>query len=113
MTFEAEYIDAEYIDAEYAKYVNAAAGGRATKRLNWPFWAALAALALLIYTAAFFFQARPSAPAARVNFDLHDCTLPEVKVEFARPNSGEHDIISPYAHSVCKEGDVRLWESIQ
>ena len=112
MTFEAEYIDTEFVDAEYAKYVNAAAGSRAKKRLDWSFWAALAALALLIYTAAFFLQARHSASASPAIFDLHDCTLPEVKVEFARPNTGEHDIISPYAHSVCKEGDVRLWESI-
>ena len=111
MTFEAEYLDAEYIDAEYAKYVNAASTP-ATRRLNWAFWGVLAVLALAIYTAAFMLQAhRSAAAAAPPNLDLHDCTFPEVQVEMARPNSAQHDIIAPYAHSVCREGDVRLWES--
>ncbi len=111
MTFEAEYVDAEYIDAEYAKYMNAT-GSRSGKRQEWAFWAALALLAVLIYTIAFMFQAHRSAPAAApATLDLHDCTLPEVKVDLASPGRGEHDLIAPYAHSVCKEGDVRLWES--
>ena len=113
LTFEAEYVDAEYIDAEYARYVNAA-GGAGSKKLGWTFWVALAALAMVIYTAAFVLQAKHTTPAAAVpNMDFHDCTLPEVKVEFARPNSGQHDVIAPYAHSMCKEGDVRLWEATQ
>ena len=111
MTFEAEYVDAEYIDAEYARYMNTN-GRPAGKRMDWSFWAALAVLALVVYTAAFLLQARPAAAAvAPPNLDLHDCTLPEVKVDFARPNSGDHDVIAPYAHSVCREGDVRLWEA--
>lgn len=111
MTFDAEYVDAEYIDAEYARYVDAA-GRPAAKKLDWPFWVALAALALVVYTAAFLLQARHSAATAVApNLDFHDCTLPDVKVEFAKPNSAEHDVIAPYAHSVCREGDVRLWEA--
>lgn len=110
MTFEAEYVDAEYIDAEYARYVKSA-GAPSGKRLDWPFWVALGLLAMVVYTAAFLLQARHAAPAVAPNLDLHDCTLPEVKVDFARPNSGEHDIVAPYAHSVCREGDVRLWET--
>ena len=110
MTFEAEFIDAEYIDAEYAKYVNAAQGP-ANKSLGWTFWVVLSVLALVIYTAAFLFQTHRTVVVAPPNLDLHDCTLPEVQVEMARPNSAEHDIIAPYAHSVCREGDVRLWES--
>ncbi len=111
MTFEAEYVDAEYMDAEYARYSNAEK--RPTrKRTDWAFWAALAVLALVVYTGAFLLQARPAAAStAPPNLDLHDCTLPEVKVDFARANSGEHDVIAPYAHSVCREGDVRLWEA--
>jgi hypothetical protein len=110
LTFEAEFVDAEYIDTEYAKYMNAA-GSRKTGRQEWAFWAALAVLALFIYTAAYMFQAHRAAPAAPANLDLHDCTLPDVKVDIANPGKGEHDIVAPYAHSVCREGDVRLWES--
>ena len=110
MTFEAEYVDAEYLDAEYAKYVNAAKGP-AHKRVDWMFLVSLAALALVIYTAAFMFQAHRSEAAAPPMLDLHECTFPEVKAEFARSGNAGHDIIAPYAHSVCKEGDVRLWES--
>jgi len=110
LTFEAEFVDAEYIDAEYARYMNA--GGRpAARRLDWSFWIVLGVLALAIYTAAFMLQSHRSAAAAPPNLDLHDCTLPDIKVDFAKPNSGDHDVVAPYAHSVCREGDVRLWES--
>lgn len=109
MTFEAEYVDAEYIDAEYAKYANAA--GPATKKVDWMLWIVLAVLAMVIYTAAYMMMARHSAPAIAPNLDLHDCTLPEVKVDLAHPSGAEHDIVAPYAHSVCREGDVRLWEA--
>ena len=110
MTFEAEYVDAEYLDTEYAKYVNAA-GKTGAKRLDWPFWVAMAALALVVYTAAFLFQARGSETTVAPKLDFHNCTFPDVQVDLARANGAEHDTIAPYAHSVCSEGDVRLWES--
>jgi hypothetical protein len=116
LTLEAEFIDVEYLDAEYAKYMNAARTPAKARR-DWLFWTALVALALFVYTGAFMVHARSvSASAATVapNLDLHDCSLPEVKVELSHPGGGAaHDIITPYAHSVCREGDVRLWESTQ
>lgn len=111
MTFEAEFIDAEYIDAEYAKYVDAA-GAPAGKRVDWSFWIVLALLAVAVYTVAFMLQTHRSSSTVPSTLDLHECTFPEVKVDLARPNGADHDVVAPYAHSTCREGDVRLWESL-
>lgn len=110
MTFDAEYMDAEYMDQEYTRYVDTA-GARAGKRVDWAFWVTLGILALVVYTAAWLFEARRSAAAVVPNLDLHDCSFPEIKADLVHTTGTGHDIVTPYAHSVCREGDVRLWES--
>lgn len=115
MTLDAEFVDAEYLDAEYARYMNAKRG-TAGKRLDWSFWLVLALLALAAYSAAFVLgghRASAASAATPLTMDLHDCSMPEVRVELARPEGAEHDMVAPYAHSTCREGDVRLWEALR